>query len=185
MSRVVAGSLRELKTGFPRLVQQQGDGVPGGIGSVTRIVRDDHIDFSVAVHVGECESEWVWRRGKKQGTGARGQGTGRIRSFASLRIQQDGDVSALEVSSDDIGTAVAIHVGGTQALIWMAAYRVLHAGRREAAFAVAEDHGDFVVGPALDGYVDVAVAIEIGGGDAVGVRLRRDREWRARGRVEA
>src|SRR5215475_12136775 len=186
-----------MKAGFPRLIQQQGDGIRGGIACVAGIVRQDHIDFSVAVHVGKCESERIrWARVRRAGGRMKvriggGSRWVNIRSFAALRTggsrwvlpyftQQDADVSALEVSGDDVRTAVAIHVGGAQALIWMTAYRVLCARRREAALPVAEDHGDFVVGPALDGYVDVTVAVEIGGGDAVGVRLRRDREWRAR-----
>src|SRR5947208_859952 len=59
------------------------------------------------------------------------------------------------------------------------AYGVLLSRRGEAALAVSEYDCDFVLGPALDGYVDVAVAVEVGGGDAVRVRLGQNREWRA------
>src|SRR5215472_9200671 len=99
--------------------------------------------------------------------------------------QQGGDVGAVEVGGDNVGMAVAIHIGGAEALVGTAAYGVLRAGRSEVALAVSEHNGDFVVGPALDGDIDVAVAVEVGGDDAVGVRPRRDREWRAGGRMEA
>src|SRR5437868_3754074 len=98
---------------------------------------------------------------------------------APVVAEQHGDVGALEVRGDDVGTAITIHVGCAQALVRMAAYGVLRARRCEAALAVSEYDCDFVLGPALDGYVDVAVAVEVGGVDAVRVRFGENRERRA------
>src|SRR5258707_17191 len=81
---------------------------------------------------------------------------------APVVAEQHGDVGALEVRGDDVGTAITIHVGCAQALVRMAAYGVLRARRGEAALAVSEYDCDFVLGPALDGYVDVAVAVQVG-----------------------
>src|SRR5258708_19470371 len=81
--------------------------------------------------------------------------------------------------------AVSINVGDAQPLIRMVADMELDAGTGEAAVSVAEDYSDFVVAPAFGYEIELAVAIEISGGDAVGVRITQHRNRRARRGSEA
>lgn len=99
--------------------------------------------------------------------------------------KEDGNGVVVEVGGDDVGVAIVVEVCGAETLVGAAAGGEEVAGRDEAAGAVAEKELDLVVAPAVGNGVELAVGIEIGGDDSVGMGVGVDVDGGTGGEVEA
>ncbi len=103
-----------------------------------------------------------------------------MREAAFAIAQQNGNVTAFKVRSDDIRESVLISISGANSLIRHLADRKRNSGRRKVPLAVAKHDGHAIVSPIVDHKIQIVVAVEIPKSDAMRMRATVDGEGRLR-----
>ena len=89
-------------------------------------------------------------------------------------VQQDRYSAVVKVSRNDVRLAIMIEVRTPQALIGTAAGSNEAAWRNEAPLAVAAEHFDLVVAPAINRGVQLAIGVEVSNHNSMRMRVGVD-----------